>query len=111
MPTDDEQDNIKRGTVLKYPDEFTGDDHLRERSHPFNAEDSYVKNANVSLLTPSKTDADFAADLKERIIGAYQPLFKVMEEADKKGFGINVQAGKTAMGKFDFAQLQIIKIY
>lgn len=70
-----------------------------------------MEERKVTQLIPSKTDGDFAADLKERIIEAYQPLFKVMEEADKKGFGINVQAGKTAMGKFDFAQLQIIKIY
>lgn len=65
----------------------------------------------VVAIVPGKTDADFAAELKNKVVQAYQPLFEILLEAEKKGFHINVAAGKNPLGKWDFAQLQVVKVY
>lgn len=66
---------------------------------------------NIAQLVPTKTDADFAAEIKQRIIEAYQPVFMALEEADKRGFGVQSTVGKDFAGKFNFAQLQVVKVF
>jgi hypothetical protein len=70
-----------------------------------------ISGNRVAQLVPSKTDADYAAELRQRIVEAYKPLFTLLEEADKKGFNINSTVGKDYMGRFTFATLQVMKVY
>jgi hypothetical protein len=82
------------------------DDHedLKDKTH-------YRSPPSIAQLIPNKTDADYAAELRQRIIEAYGPLFALLEEADKRGFNINSTVGKDFLGKFTFATLQIMKVY
>lgn len=68
-------------------------------------------NHNIATLVPNKTDADYAAEIKQKIIDAYQPLFLVLQEADKRGFNVQSTVGKDFNGRFTFAQLQVVKVY
>lgn len=67
--------------------------------------------SKIATLVPNKTDADYAAEIKKKIIEAYQPLFEVLQEADKKGFNVVSNVGKDYQGRFTFAQLQVMKVY
>lgn len=65
----------------------------------------------IVAIVPGKTDADFAKEIKERIIEAYKPVFIALQEADAKGFGVNSTVGKDFSGRYTFAQLQVVKVY
>jgi hypothetical protein len=65
----------------------------------------------IAKLVPGKSDAEIAADLKARVILAYDPLLAILDEAVALGFHINIQAGLGGLGKIVITQLQVSKIY
>lgn len=65
----------------------------------------------VVSLVPSVTDRKLAADLKRRIIEAYEPILKLLQEADASGFEVGVMTGKDGLGRHVVMQLKIVKTY
>ena len=68
-------------------------------------------NENIISLAPSGTDAEYAAELKRQVIEAYQPLLKLLTEANNKGFTVNVGCGIGPLGDYVIAQLSINKVF
>jgi hypothetical protein len=67
---------------------------------------------NIAQLVPTKSDADYAQELKKRIIDAYQPFLDILTEAKKHGFEIQMQSAANPIdNKVSITILQIIKIY
>jgi len=63
----------------------------------------------LSNLSPTDTDAEVAAELKEKIIAAYEPINTVLTEAKKAGFEVSVGIGPNPFGKFVITQLVVAK--
>ena len=70
----------------------------------------WLKN-NVTQLVPSKSDAQLAAELKLKIVEAYEPILAVLNEVTKAGFVAQIQVGPDAFGKPHITVLQIYKNY
>lgn len=68
-------------------------------------------NENVLQLTPSGTDAEYAAEIKAKVIELYQPLLKLLTEANNRGFAVNVGCGQGPLGDYIIAQLSIHKVF
>lgn len=64
---------------------------------------------NQISLVPNRPDAEVAAELKEKIIAAYEPINTVLTEAKKAGFEVSVGIGPNPFGKFEITQLVIAK--
>lgn len=62
-------------------------------------------------IVPGKTDADLAADFKNRIIESMQPVFKVIDEASAAKFDVQFGVGANAMGKQHFTALKLMRVY
>ncbi len=60
-------------------------------------------------LVPSLSDADIAADLKRRMIEAFQPILALCDEAEAKGFVLAYGSGKGPLGKQVITQLVVAK--
>lgn len=61
-------------------------------------------------LVPAKTDKDYAAELKARIIEAYKPLIEVLQEATENNFIINCTVARNqATGRIELQVIQIMK--
>lgn len=105
---DDETNPLTNFGSRKPFNELPEDEQVQEMGK---AAPRYQSPQSIAQLVPNKTDADYAAELRQRVIEAYQPLFALLEEADKRGFNINSTVGKDFMGKFTFAQLQVMKVY
>lgn len=110
MPSDDDR-------IIPF-NQLPEDEQVQEMGkchpdYPFDKKPDYSKvgRDTVATLVPTKTDADFAAEIKQRIIEAYKPVFEALQEADNRGFGVSSQVAKGFDGKFTFAQLQIVKVY
>ena len=56
-------------------------------------------------------DAAIAADLKRRLIEAYQPILALCDEARAAGFEARIGSGLGPMGKEQISAAQIIKVY
>lgn len=67
--------------------------------------------SNVATLVPTKSDAEIAADLKRRVVEAYQPLLALFDEAHAAGFEINCNSGLTPIGKHMIMQLRVARVY
>lgn len=65
----------------------------------------------IVSLVPNKTDAEYAAELKERAIEAWKPLLALMQEANSKGFRMVVNAGMNELGQAFIHNLEVQKIY
>ena len=70
----------------------------------------WLKN-NVTQLVPGKSDAELAAELKLKIVEAYEPILAVLNEVTKAGFVAQIQVGPDAFGKPHITALQIYKNY
>ena len=66
---------------------------------------------NVTQLVPGKSDAESAAELKLKIVEAYEPILAVLNEVTKAGFVAQIQVGPDAFGKPHITVLQIYKNY
>jgi len=66
---------------------------------------------NVAQLVPTKSDADLANELKEKVAEAYKPFLELLNEYDKYGLNVQAGVGKNAFGKYTIIQLQVIKVY
>lgn len=66
--------------------------------------------SNVANLVPTKSDAEFAKEYRERVIELWKPIIELLNEADKNGFKLNVGCGPTPMG-FQILQLEILKSF
>lgn len=73
-------------------------------------EDIFEDN-NIVKLASAGTDADYVARIKEKVIEAYQPLLKILNEADKKGFQVQIGCGQGPLGEYQIMQLQIVKVF
>jgi hypothetical protein len=72
--------------------------------------DTIESKQNIVTLVPSKTDAETAADLKQRAIIAYQPILDLCTEATNAGFEIQIASGPTPTGHV-ITVLKVVKIY
>jgi len=66
---------------------------------------------NITQLVPTKSDADLANELKEKVAEAYKPFLELLNEYDKYGLNVQAGVGKNAFGKYTIIQLQVIKVY
>lgn len=66
--------------------------------------------SNIVAIETGKTDKEVAEDYKKKIIDAYEPLLKILNDANKDGFAINVGCGPTPLG-IQILQLQVSKVY
>jgi hypothetical protein len=66
---------------------------------------------NPIQLVPTKSDAEFAEELKQRLIAAYEPVCKILDEGSSAGFIINVNVGPNPFGKHAIAQIMIARRY
>lgn len=66
---------------------------------------------NVLQLAPAGTDAEYAAEIKAKVIELYQPLLKLLTEAHNRGFSVNVGCGQGPLGDYIIAQLTISKVF
>lgn len=66
---------------------------------------------NVAQLVPTKSDAELANELKEKVAEAYKPFLELLNEYDKHGLNVQAGVGKNAFGKYAIVQLQVIKVY
>lgn len=67
--------------------------------------------SEIHQLVPGKSDAEIAADLKIRVLKAWEPLLVLMDEAMSHGFNIQVQAGKGGLGKCIIHSIVLSKIF
>lgn len=65
----------------------------------------------IVSLAPSGTDAEYAAELKTKTIELYEPLLKLLTDANNKGFQVNVGCAVGPLGSYVIAQLHISKVY
>lgn len=65
----------------------------------------------VTQLVPTRPDSEIAADLKQRILQAYEPLLKLFDEATEQGFMVNVGTGPNAFGKVTITNFILAKKY
>lgn len=63
----------------------------------------------IPKLVTTKPDKEVAAELKDKLVQAYEPLLKVIDECSAAGFKINVQVGTNAFGKAHIQLLVIVK--
>ncbi len=74
-------------------------------------EEANKDHPNILQLAPSGTDADFAAELKQKIIERYKPLLELLTEAGNRGFSVQVACGKGPLGNYIIQQLTISKVF
>ena len=67
---------------------------------------------NVTRLEPvaGKPDKELAAEFRERVIKAYEPIIQLCNEMDRAGFELQVQTGKGPLGH-SIMVLKITKAY
>lgn len=70
-----------------------------------------AKADNIAKLVPGQSDAEIANDLKARSIEIWKPLLALMEEAHKKGFEVQINAGLNELGQAFIHNIKIMKIY
>lgn len=70
-----------------------------------------IAKKTIVELVPGQTDAEIAADLKARNIEAWKPILLLMEEAHKKGFRVQINAGLNELGQAFIHNIEIIKMY
>ncbi len=61
-------------------------------------------------IVPGKTDADYAADVRRRMVEAAAPIFAIMDEVIAAGLNLNFQVGQHAVSKkHEFTALVVSK--
>jgi hypothetical protein len=68
-------------------------------------------NDNIVSLAPSDTDAEYAAEIKAKAIELYQPLLKLLTDANNRGFAVNIGCGPGPLGDYVIIQMQIMKMF
>ncbi len=68
-------------------------------------------NENIISLAPSGTDAEYAAEIKGRVVKLYEPLLELLTEASNKGFDVNVACGPGPLGNYVIIQLRVSKVF
>jgi hypothetical protein len=67
--------------------------------------------ASPLSIVPAKTDKEYAAELKKRMIEAHKDILEIMNEAHENDFIVNVAIGMDGLGKITIQHLIISKIY
>ena len=65
----------------------------------------------IARIVPTLSDADIAADLKRRMVDAFQPILAICDEAKSKGFVIGYGSGEGPLGKQVITQLIVARHY
>lgn len=65
----------------------------------------------VARIVPTKPDAEIAADLKKRMVEAYQPVLDLCTEANAAGFEIGINSGMEPLGRHVITVLKVAKVY
>lgn len=68
-------------------------------------------NRNVAQLVPTKSDQEYANELKARLLEAYKPVIEILTEAKRNSFEINVTTGANGFGIVQVANIQVLKVY
>ncbi len=71
-----------------------------------------VKNMNpenIISIVPGKTDADLAAEFKQRIVEAHEPLLRLFDEIKAAGFEPQVICAPGPLGKHVITNLMLVK--
>lgn len=76
-----------------------------------NGGDIPIHGGKVATLVPSGTDTEYAAEIKAKAIELYQPLLKLLTEANNKGFAVNIGCGQGPLGDYVIVQMQIMKVF
>ena len=67
--------------------------------------------ADPIQLVPNRPDAELAAEFKDEIVKAAEPLLVVLEKINKSGFQANIGFSMSPIGKMTLNLLQISKVY
>lgn len=78
-------------------------------THDINKAPSF--NKPIATLVPTKSDADYAQEIKERFVTVTVELVELLNEVKKNGFDLQFQFGPNPMGKVSLNALQVIKVY
>jgi len=62
-------------------------------------------------IVPGKTDAEQAAEFKQRMAEASKPLMSLLDEVSAAGFEMQFALGPGALGKTVIASLRISKAF
>jgi hypothetical protein len=65
----------------------------------------------VVTVVPGKSDAEKAAELKDRIVEALVPVMEILDEGYKHGLSISYSIGPSALGKATILQLNVTKTF
>ncbi len=68
-------------------------------------------NNKIVEMVPTKTDYETAKEIKEEVIKLYEPLLKLLADANRKGFQVQVGCGLGPLGNYVIQQLQIVKVF
>lgn len=74
------------------------------------AKDNYVSMQKIVSLSNTGTDLDYAQDLRNRIIKLWEPILAILDEANDKGFNVDIGCGLGPLGKYGIMQCRIVKI-
>ena len=103
MPTDEDT------TVLPL-NQLSKDGQIKAENYPYKENNERI-NRNIAQLVPTKSDAELANELKEKVAEAYKPFLELLNEYDKYGLNVQAGVGKNAFGKYAIVQLQVLKVY
>jgi hypothetical protein len=67
--------------------------------------------SKVATLVPTKSDAEVAAEFKQRAIEAYEPVLQLLNEAHAAGFEISISSNLAPIGKHMITVLRVAKVY
>lgn len=70
-----------------------------------------IGTGKLVTLAPSGTDAEYAAEIKAKAIELYQPLLKLLTDANNRGFAVNIGCGPGPLGDYVIVQMQIMKVF
>jgi hypothetical protein len=66
--------------------------------------------SNITRLAPAtQTDVQLAADLRKRVLEAYEPVCRIFEEARKHNFHMSVSTGMDLLGRCYVTQVNIVR--
>lgn len=66
---------------------------------------------NITTLVPTKSDKEFAEELKKEIVDTFSDLLKVLDKAKANNFDVRFSISPNAFGKMHISELTIFKTF